>query len=89
MWTFTSTSCAAPMPAATRRTPSCAAVRARSETLRMVPSRFAVAGITLVVVPPESRVIVITTGSNASIRRVTRLCSASTISHATGIGSIV
>ena len=44
-------------------------------------------GITLFVVPARIFVIVITTGSNVLMRRVTITCSACTISAATGIGS--
>ena len=46
-----------------------------------------VSGITLFVVPPRIFVIVITTGSNVSMRRVANTWSAVTISAATGIGS--
>jgi hypothetical protein len=64
-------------------------VRELSDTERNVPSKFTASGITLFVVPPSILAIVSTTGSNALILRVTKLCSASTISHATGIGSTV
>ena len=47
----------------------------------------AVSGITLSVVPAEIRPTVTTDGSNTSIVRVTIVCSAWTISQATGIGS--
>lgn len=60
-----------------------------SLTARIVPSIFAVSGITLVVVPAINFVIVTTAGSKVSMRRVIIICSACTISHATGIGSSV
>ena len=46
-----------------------------------------VSGITLSVVPARIFVIVMTTGSNVLMRRVTITCSACTISAAIGIGS--
>ena len=46
-------------------------------------------GITLSVVPAVMVVTESTMGSKASILRVTKLCSACTISHATGTGSRV
>ena len=82
-------SCAAAMPGddaldAFERLPA----TARSDTARSVPRMCAVSGITLFVVPARIFVIVITTGSNVLIRRVTNVCSACTISAATGIGSL-
>ena len=47
----------------------------------------AVSGITLVVVPAVILVTVTMAGSNTSMRRVTMVCNACTISHAIGIGS--
>ena len=79
--------CALAMPSAIWRRPDWASSRARGEVARIVPSSSALSGITLPVVPAAIFVTLITTGSNASIRRVTKLDSAVTISHATGIGS--
>ena len=45
--------------------------------------------MTLFVVPALMRATVTTDGSNTSMRRVTMVCSAWTISQAIGIGSIV
>jgi hypothetical protein len=47
----------------------------------------AVSGITLRVLPASILAMVITAGSKASTRRVTKVWSAWTISHAIGIGS--
>ncbi len=80
---------AAAIPSATRRMPSWTLARVRSLTARIVPSISAVSGITLFVVPAVIRPTVTTDGSNTSIERVIINCSACTISHATGIGSIV
>ena len=52
-----------------------------------VPRRCTSSGITLVVVPARTYVIVITTGSNVSMRRVTNVCKVWMISAATGTGS--
>ena len=57
------------------------------DTVRIVPSSSAVSGMTLVAVPAAMRPTVTTAGSNTSTRRVTYVCSACTISQATGIGS--
>src|SRR5437899_5030739 len=51
------------MPSATRRTPSSTRSRVASDTLRMVPSRLAVSGITLRVVPASIFATVTTAGS--------------------------
>ena len=75
------------MPSATRRTSSCTRVRVGSLTLRIVPSMLAVSGMMLSVVPAVMRAMVTTDGSNTSMVRVTIVCSACTISQATGIGS--
>ena len=64
-------------------------VRVRSLTARIVPLIIAVSGITLLVVPVWIWVTVMTPGSNTSMRRVTSVCRAWTISHATGTGSSV
>ncbi len=77
------------MPSATRRMPSCTLARVFSLTARIVPSMCAVSGMMLFVVPAAILPIVTTAGSNTSIERVTMICSACTISHATGIGSSV
>ena len=69
--------------------PARAVSRDRSDVERSVPSSFADSGITLFVVPASMRVTVSTTGSKASMRLVTKLWSASAISHATGTGSRV
>ena len=53
----------------------------------MVPRISAVSGMTLFVVPAVMRPTVTTAGSNTSMLRVTIVCSACTISQATGIGS--
>ena len=66
-----------------------ARLRECSDTERSVPTSCTASGMTLFVVPPSILAMVSTTGSNALILRVTKLCSASTISHATGIGSTV
>ena len=55
---------------------------------RRVPLNETVSGITLVVVPPWICATVNTAGSNTSMLRVTMDCSASTVSHAAGIGSL-
>ena len=54
-----------------------------------MPDTLACSGITLVVVPAVMCATVTTAGSNTLTRRVTMLCSAITISQATGIGSSV
>ena len=54
----------------------------------MVPTSCAVSGMMLFVVPETICATVITTGSKAGMRRVTILCSAMTISQATGMGSM-
>ena len=77
------------MPSATRRMPSWTLARVFSLTARMVPSMCAVSGMMLFVVPAAILPTVTTAGSNTSTERVTMICSACTISHATGIGSIV
>ena len=64
-------------------------VRVRSLTARMVPLIMAVSGMTLLVVPVWIWVTVMTPGSNTSMRLVTSVCSAWTISQATGTGSSV
>ena len=53
----------------------------------MVPSRSAVSGMTLSVVPASILAIVTTAGSAIGTRRVTIVCSAVTISQAIGTGS--
>jgi hypothetical protein len=63
--------------------------RVASDVVRIVPSTKAVSGMMFVVVPASMWAIVTTAGSKTSTRRVTIACSASTISAATGIGSIV
>ena len=75
------------MPSTTRRMPSWTLARVASLTARIVPSMSAVSGIMLFVVPAVICPTVTTAGSNTSIVRVTIICSAWTISHATGIGS--
>ncbi len=77
------------MPSATRRMPSWTFERVFSLMARMVPRISAVSGITLYAVPAWMRPTVTTDGSNTSTLRVTIVCSACTISHATGIGSRV
>jgi hypothetical protein len=67
--------------------PSCTLLRVRSLTARMVPRISALSGMTLLVVPATIFDTVTIDGSNTSIRRVTIVCNACTISHATGIGS--
>ncbi len=62
-------------------------MRVFSLTARIVPSISAVSGITLFVVPALIRPTVTTDGSKTSMLRVTIVCSACTISQATGIGS--
>jgi hypothetical protein len=52
-----------------------------------VARKVASSGITLSVVPAWKLPVVMTTGSNTSNLLVTMVCSASTISHAAGIGS--
>ena len=59
-----------------------------TETARTVPRSDAVSGTTLSVEPASILPMVITTGSNALIRRVTNVCRAMTISAAIGTGSI-
>ena len=53
----------------------------------MVPSTSADSGMMLLVVPATTRPTVRMPGSNTSIRRLTMVCNASTISHAMGTGS--
>ena len=55
--------------------------------VRIVPSRLAVSGITLRVVPASIFATVSTAGSKTWTRRVTSVWNAWTISHAIGIGS--
>ena len=62
-------------------------VRVFSETVRMVPSRLAVSGMMLRVVPASIFATVTTAGSKAFTRRVTSVWNAWTISQAIGIGS--
>ena len=69
--------------------PSCTLARVRSLTARMVPRISAESGITLPVVPATILATVTTVGSKTSMRRVTIICNAWTISHATGMGSSV
>jgi hypothetical protein len=85
--TLTSAPCAAATPSATRRTPASIASRVASDTVRTVPSRFAVSGMTLRVVPASILAMVRTAGSNTLTRRVTSVWKACTISQAIGIGS--
>ena len=59
------------------------------EKLRTVASKHASSGMMLRLVPAWNTPTVSTTGSNTSNRRVTMVCSAVTISAATGIGSSV
>jgi hypothetical protein len=77
------------MPSTTRRMPSWTLARVFSLTARIVPSMLAVSGMMLFVVPAAILPTVTTAGSNTSTERVTMICSAWTISQATGIGSIV
>ncbi len=63
--------------------------RVFSLTARMVPSMLAVSGMMLFVVPAAILPTVTTAGSKTSTERVTMICSAWTISQATGIGSMV
>ena len=74
---------------ATRSMPWCNSVRMRSSSVRMVPSRVAVSGITLSVVPLSILPTVMTADSCGGVLRLTRVCSASTISAAIGTGSMV
>src|SRR5687768_9350494 len=69
--TLTSAPWAAATPPATRRMPSSIASRVASETVRTVPSRLAVSGMTLRVVPASIFAIVSTAGSKTFTRRVT------------------
>ena len=85
--TVTSAPCAAAIPSATRRMPSCTCVRVDSLTVRIVPSISAVSGMMLFVVPALMRPTVTTDGSNTSMLRVTIIWIACTISQAIGIGS--
>ena len=66
---------------------SCTRLRVFALTARMVPRISAESGMTLEVVPATIFATVTIVGSNTSMRRVTMVCSACTISHATGIGS--
>src|SRR3990172_4418703 len=68
----TSAPWAAATPSATRRTPSSIRSRVASDTVRTVPSRLAVSGITLRVVPASIRAIVSTAGAKKVTRRPTR-----------------
>ena len=52
-------------------------------------SKVASSGITFFTVPAWKLPTVITTGSKTSKRRVTKVCSAVTISQAAGIGSVL
>ena len=79
--------CARAMFSATRRMPSWAVARARSERVRKVPHSRASSGMMLSVVPASMRAMVITAGSATPTRRVTITCSAMTISQAIGMGS--
>ena len=79
---------AAATPSATVWMRSITAVRVCSLKQRSVPSAVTDSGITFVVVPPRIRAIVSTAGSNTSTLRVIIDWSASTTSHATGIGSL-
>ena len=72
---------------ATRLTFSSTLVRVFSDTVRMVPSRCAVSGMMLRVVPASILAMVTMAGSNAFTRRVTIVWNACTISQAMGIGS--
>ena len=62
-------------------------MRVFSDTVRMVPSRLAVSGMMLRVVPASIFATVTTAGSKAFTRRVTSVWNAWTISQAIGIGS--
>ena len=70
-----------------RGTSSASALRDGRLNERAVARNLAWSGITLSVVPAWKLPTVITTGSNTSNFLVTSVCSAVTISHATGIGS--
>ena len=67
---------------ATRWTAATTSARRSADRVRIVPSRNAVSGMTLLVEPASMWATVTTAGSNTSTRRVTIDCSASTISAA-------
>ncbi len=81
------TPCAAATECSTRTAPSRTRVRASGENERMVAWKVASSGITFTTVPARKTPTVITTGSNTSKERVTKVCNAVTISQAGGMGS--
>ena len=71
----------------TRSTSSSIRARTGSASVRSVPSRNAVSGMMLFVVPAMMWPTVSTAGWWASTRRVSAVCSAPTIAAAAGTGS--
>src|SRR3954463_3247031 len=72
---------------ATRRTAATTSARRSADRVRIVPSRNAVSGMTLLVEPASMCATVTTAGSKTSTRGVTIDWRARTISAATGIGA--
>src|ERR1700730_5329158 len=62
-------------------------VRVAGARVRTVPINVAISGMTLLVVPASILPTVTTPGSKTLTERVTNVCMAVTISHATGTGS--